>query len=161
VLFVLLLGGVGYDGWRLYPLVRQWRSSYVQLLEANRRAYTAIGTGHDRLLIYGSIDRCGWPGSANDLPGAVYSRWWMDDPAVSPAMEKLIPKYLPEAVAAGTTPVRAVLSWKEVDFKLERRLEQAMLNSPLWEERDSGIPQARLFVRRGQPEVALVNNNTL
>jgi hypothetical protein len=147
VLCALLLAGIGYNAWRLYPLAQQWRRDYSIALAANQRALTAAGG--KRLLLFGSMDRCGWPVTDNNLPGPVYSRWWMDDPAISPALNKLIPKYTPAAVAGGQTPVRAVLTWNEVDYQLERELVQRVVEQgSLWREIESGTPKARLFVRR-------------
>lgn len=147
VLCVALLAGLVYDGWRLYPNVGLWHAVYHNALVANERALAAAGG--NRLLLYGTLDPCGWPVTKNNLPGAVYSRLWMDDPAVSPALTALIPKYTPEAVASGQTPVHAVLTWNEVDYPLERELAQRVLaQEALWREIESGTPKARLFVRR-------------
>jgi hypothetical protein len=145
-LFVLLLAGLAYDGVRQYRTVLEWHEGYRIALAANRRALAAAGG--QRLLLFGSMDRCGWPVTANNLPGAVYSRWWMDDPAVAPAFAALMPEYSPRDVAEGRTPVRAVLTWIEVDYKLERELAADVAGSPLWREVESGTPKARLYVRR-------------
>jgi hypothetical protein len=147
VLFLLLLAGIGYNGWRQYKFVLEWRAGCQTALAANKHALAAVGG--KRLLLFGALDHCGWPVTTNSLPGATYSRLWMDDPVLSPALETLIPRYSPEAVASGKTPVRAVLLWPAVDFKLEQELAKRVLEPrSLWREIDSGTPKARLFIRR-------------
>ena len=55
---------------------------------------------------------------------------------------------LARLLASGRTPVRAVLTWNEVDYKLERELAQRVAaQGSLWREIESGTPKARLFVR--------------
>lgn len=145
-LLLLCCAGAGYNVYRELELVRSWRSGYQECVTANRAA--AKYTAGDRRLLYGSMDLCGWPVDPGNLPSAVYSRWWMDDPALSPALEKLMPKYSPRQVAAGQTLVRAVLVWPHVRYELQDTLLREVAASGGWEEVASGTQAARLFIRR-------------
>ncbi len=145
-LLILFLAGAGYDGYREYPLALNWRRGYADSVAANRAAYKYVSG--NRKLLYGSMDQCGWPVDPGNLPSAVYSRWWMDDPALSPALQQLIPKYTPQQVLAGQTPVRAVLIWPSVHYPLQELLLRELQTSGNWREVASGTPTTRLFARR-------------
>lgn len=148
VVFVFCIAGITYNLWREQHFVSAWKQRRHDVLVVDRETQ-AKTYRHSPNEIYGSIDWNGWSRDfPYNLPGATYSRYWMDDPLVSPMVEKLIPKFSPESVLDGTAPVDFVVLWPEGGSPLEKELAQKMQDSPLWYEVDSGVAEAKFWLRK-------------
>jgi len=150
VIAVLLLAATAWNVWRELPVLAQWHGRHGDLLEANRAALELAGGRREQLL--GTIDFTGWPqGGRYSLPGAAYSRGWLDDPAVAAIAGPAIPRYDAEQVLRGTAPVRVLLLWEHhrgvPGHAQELRLIERLERSWVWREKPSPVDGARLWVR--------------
>ena len=147
---VLLLAATAYNLWREQPILAQWHGRHADLLAASRQALELAGGRREQLL--GTIDFSGWPlGGRYSLPGAAYSRGWLDDPAVARIVEPAIPRYDAEQVVSGTAPVRVLLLWEHhrgvPGHAQELRLIERLEHSWVWREQPCAVDGARLWVR--------------
>jgi hypothetical protein len=145
LLFLLCLGGLGYDGWREWQVLGQWRAERKAVWQADAQALEL--TGGRREQVYGAMDRCGWTVGKWSLPAATYTRLWLDDPAIEPLFATLIPRYGTREVLDGQAPVRVIVLWNEGSNELERQLGTELATSWTWREQLSNAPGARLWLR--------------
>lgn len=147
VVFVFCIAGIAYNLWREHYFIVEWRNRRAEVVAVNTVALELAGG--NRKAVYGSIDYNAWShDEPYNLPGATYSRYWMDDPLVAPLIEPLVPKYSAESVLLGSTPVDVVVLWPEGGSPLEKEMAQGMESSPTWAEIDSPVAQARIWERR-------------
>jgi hypothetical protein len=145
LIFVLCLLGVGYNAWREAGVVRQWRERGTALAAANKAALDA--TAGKRKELWGPLDLTAWPGTApSDLPGATSSRMWLDDPALAPLIDTLIPRYSADEVLRGETPLRAILLWPDLS-ESDAKLADTLRESWIWREEFVDVQGARLWSR--------------
>lgn len=146
LVFLLCLGGAGYNAWREAPLMREWRARRALIELADTQALELTG-GH-RGQVYGAMDVCGWTqGGKYSLPATSWSRFWLDDPAISPMFDELLPRYAPREVLSGQAPLRVIQLWDE---RLPARLEalrDELEQSWSWHEVLSDAPGIRLWQR--------------
>jgi len=144
---LLLLGGIGYNAWRERTIVLDWRQRGTKLTQLSREALSLAGG--DRRKVCGAMGLVGWPVTPpSNLPSATYSRFWLDDPAISPAFDSLIPRYSPTELLTGRTPVQVIVLIEEVGGRPEQQLLAALPTDASWREVPSPVPGARIWVRR-------------
>ena len=146
-LVVFCISGVSYNLWREHYFIVEWRNRRAEVVAVNN---AALGmAGGERRLVYGSMDHNAWShDKPYNLPGATYSRYWMDDPLVVPLVEPLIPKYSAANVLSGSAPVNVVVLWPQRGSPLEKELALNLEGSSVWAESESPVVQARIWVRQ-------------
>jgi len=147
--FLLCGAAVAYNAVREAPVIRHWRQQYGLVLAASRQA---LSVTHSRERVYGALDLVCWPLSEPyNLPGATYSRLWLDDPRVSPQVGELLPRYGIEEVLGGATPLKSLVLWESFAGKpghpREAQLLQRLPDSPYWREVPSDAEGARVWLR--------------
>jgi len=151
VLFLLLLCGIGYNCWREAKVIQSWRSDHARITAMSAEVRELAGG--DRLQVLGAIDATWTDDGEWCLPGAVYSRLWLDDPQVAPLVKQLVPRYGDDEIVRGEAPVAAILLWEEHHGRPGRRHELELIerleSSWAWDERIAGESGARVFVRKG------------
>jgi hypothetical protein len=147
LLFVLLLAGTGYNVWREIPQVRTWRARLALLKQADAQALVLAGGRHEWL--YGQMDLCGWTQGRYSLPGASWSRFWLDDPAIAPLFAELIPRFDINEASQASAPLRAVCLWPEQGQAANAELAEMLTQNWNWREVLSNADGARLW-QRGQ-----------
>ena len=147
--FVLLLGGIGYNVWREAGVLSRWRSERVQLATAMAQADELAGGNHAQVL--GAMDTTCIDDGAYCLPSATCSRLWMDDPRVAPLVDELLPCYSAQAVIDGTAPVAVILLWEEPPGRRGRSSDLELIaeleRNWAWRELIADVDGARLFIR--------------
>ncbi|MBN2083564.1 hypothetical protein JW859_15320 [bacterium] len=153
VLFTLMLVcGSGYNLWREVPVVRHWWRLNADVVAANEEALATAGG--ERLHLFGPMDYTAWPVSGRyNLPGAAYSRFWLDDPRVAHLVDPYIPRVAADDLVPGNAPVSVILLWERhggrpahpAELELIERLE----HSWVWREQISVVPGTRLWIRGG------------
>ena len=153
VLFTLMLVlGSGYNIWREVPVVQHWWQTHADVLAANEEALATAGG--ERLHLLGPLDYTAWPVSGREnLPGATYSRHWLDDPRAAHVVDPYIPRVEPGELVPGNAPVSVILLWERhagqpapsAELELIDRLE----GSWVWREEIGVTPGTRLWVRGG------------
>ena len=131
-------------------MVRAWRQRHADVLNANRQALELAGGRSEHL--YGAMDYTAWPLSGRyNLPGATYSRFWLDDPCVAHIAAPYIARYRPAEILSGDAPVSVILLWERhgrlPGHPLELELIAELERSWLWNEVIGDIDGTRLFVR--------------
>jgi len=146
--FVLLLIGTGYNAWRERVAVFDLQARAEAMAQANEQALELAGGRVER--IYGPMGFTGWPASAPDnLPGATYSRLWLDDPDVAPMIDRYIPKYDEAEVVNGDAPVSVVLLWPGHNNPREQQMISDLEQSWTWREQLAECAGTRIWIRGG------------
>jgi hypothetical protein len=146
LLTVLALAALGYNVWREVPVLQAQTALRAQVVGANR-ATLALAEGQ-RGRIYGPLDFTGIYGTGRyNLPGATWSRLWMDDPSVTPLIDRHLPRLGPAQALAPAGPIRVIQLWPEHASPTSAALIRTLEGHAQWREVESGDPEVRRWER--------------
>jgi hypothetical protein len=150
VIVLLCLGGIGYNGWRQAPILREQLQRRHDWFGDNNFVYDEVL--EDQSKVYGPLHRTSLVGQGNpfNLPGPAPTRLWLDDPRVAARIDLLWQRVDWEDVLEGRTAVEAIVLSNPMTSRQERFLAAALSGSDIWVQAESW-GSGPVYVKRKTP----------